>query len=334
MRKVLFFGVSFFVLFFITGCAQKVQVRALEPAEIDRVAYTKKIAVVNFTNDRVGLSSKIEANLASFRLDDKNYFTIISRNDFDRIIQEQQIQNSGLAEDGAAVSAGELMGAQAIISGNVSAPTAQDTHFTETRAKCADKKCSTFTYYKVSCKNRAVGLSAEVRIVDVEKGDVIFADRLARDAVYKHCSDYSSALPSTEMASQKLASSMADEFTARLSPHYKTFEVTLLEKPDLDYNDEQEKLLEVSLLYIEQARYDKAEEMLGQLIETTDSQSYVAFYNLGVVKEAQGQYTEAKEYYETADKLMVEPVDAINAAVVRIDSLIAKQERLKLQLQR
>ena len=74
--------------------------------------------------------------------------------------------------------------------------------------------------------------------------------------------------------------------------------------------------------------------MLGELIETTDSQSYVAFYNLGVVKEAQGQYSEAKEYYETADKLMVEPVKAINAAVVRIDSLIAKQERLKFQLQR
>ena len=322
------------MLFIMSGCAQKVAVRALEPAEIDRIAYTKKITVTQFQNDKVGLSNKIEANLASLMIDSKNYFTIISRNDFEKIIKEQHIHNSGLAEEGTAVTVGELIGAQAIISGNVSLPTSQDTHFTETRAKCADKKCSTFTYFKVSCRNRAVGLTAEVRIVDVQKGDVIFADRLARDEVYKHCSDYSSVLPSTEMATQKLSASMADEFTARLSPRYKTFDVILLEDPDLDYSDEQEEFLEVSLEYIEQGRYDKAEEFLGQLIDTTDSQSYVAFYNLGVVKEAQGKYVEAKEYYETADKLMVTPVKAINEAVVRIESLIEKQQKLKLQMER
>lgn len=334
MRKVLLFMVSSILLFMMSGCAQKVTIRALEPAEIDRVAYTKKITVTQFQNDKVGLSNKIEANLASLVIDNKNYFTIISRNDFEKIIKEQHIHNSGLAEEGAAVTVGELIGAQAIISGNVSSPTSQDTHFAETRSKCGDKKCSYFVYYKVSCKNRAVGLSAEVRIVDVEKGDVIFADRLARDAVYKHCSDYSSALPSTEMAAQKLSASMADEFSARLSPHYKTFYVMLLEDPDLDYSDEQEDLLEVSLEYIEQGRYDKAEGYLGELIDTTESQSYVAFYNLGVIKEAQGKYVEAKEYYETADKLMVTPVRAINEAVVRIDSLIEKQEKLKLQMEK
>ena len=332
MQKVILLAVSSLLLFLMSGCAQKVDVRALEPAEIDRIAYTRKITVTNFQNDRVGLSNKIEANLASLLIDNKNYFTIISRNDFDKIIKEQEIQNSGLVEEGAALSVGELIGAQAIISGNVSSPTSQDTHFVETRSKCGDKKCTYFVYYKVSCKNRAVGLSAEVRIVDIEKGDVIFADRLTRDAVYKHCSDYSSVLPSTEMAAQKLSASMADEFTSRLSPHYKTFSVTLLEDPDLDYNDEQEKLLEVSLDYIEQGRYDKAEGYLGELIDTTESQSYVAFYNLGVIKEAQGKYAEAKEYYENADKLMVEPVDAINAAVVRIELLIEKQEKLKKQM--
>jgi curli biogenesis system outer membrane secretion channel CsgG len=332
MYKALLLAVTSLLLFLLSGCAQKVDVRALEPAEIDRIAYTRKITVTNFQNDKVGLSNKIEANLASLLIDNKNYFTIISRNDFDKIIKEQEIQNSGLVEEGAALSVGELIGAEAIISGNVSSPTSQDTHFVETRSKCGDKKCSYFVYYKVNCKNRAVGLSAEVRIVDIEKGDVIFADRLTRDAIYKHCSDYSSALPSTEMAAQKLSASMADEFTHRLSPHYKTFSVTLLEEPDLDYNDEQEKLLEVSLEYIEQGRYDKAEGYLGELIDTTESQSYVAFYNLGVIKEAQGKYAEAKEYYENADKLMVEPIDAINAAVVRIDSLIEKQAKLKKQM--
>jgi len=332
MYKITLLFITTILMFLITGCAQKVNVRALEPAEIDRVSNTKKITVTSFQNDRVGLSRKIEANLASFSIDTKNYFTMISRNDFEKIIKEQKLQNSGLVEAGTAVRVGELIGAEAIISGNVGSPTSQDTRFSESRVKCADKKCSDLVYYKVRCTKRAVGLSAEIRIVDVQKGDIIFADTLDKNAVYKHCSDDSRALPSRDMAAQKLSVAMANEFTYRLTPHYRNFGVVLLSDPDLDYDDKQEQLLEVSLKYIEQGRLDKAEQFLGELIDSTGSQSYVAFYNLGVVKEALGQYEEAKEYYGYADNLMVEPVAEINKAVIRIDSMIAKRKRTQNQI--
>lgn len=334
MQKLILLFISVIIVFLVTGCAQKVNIRALEPAEIDRVAYTKKIAVTDFNNDQVGLSRKIEANLAGFKIDMKNYFTMISRNDFDKIIKEQKIQNSGLIKQSTVVEVGELIGAQAIISGSVSTPTSQDSHFYESRVRCADKKCSELVHYKVRCMKRAVGLSAEIKIVDVQKGDILFADTLNKNSVYKHCSDDSRALPSRDMAAQRLSVAMANEFTYRLTPHYKNIGVTLLEDPDLDYNDKQEKLLEVSLLYLEQGRYDKAEQFLGDLIDSTNSQSYVAFYNLGVVKEAQGNYEEAQEYYGEADSLMIEPVEEINAAVLRIQSLIQKRKKSREQIQR
>lgn len=280
------------------------------------------------------MSRKIEANLSGFKIDMKNYFTMISRNDLDKIIKEQKIQNSGLVEQDTAVEVGQLIGAQAIISGSVSSPTSQDTHFYEKRAKCANKKCSELTYYKVRCMKRAVALSAEIRIVDVQQGDILFGDTLNKSAIYKHCSDDSRALPSKDMAAQSLSVAMANAFTYRLTPHYKNIGVTLLEDPDLDYTDKQEQLLEVSLKYIEQGRYDKAEQFLGDLIDATSSQSYVAFYNLGVVKEAQGNYEEAKEYYSDADHLMIEPVQEINAAVIRINTLIQKRQKTREQIQR
>ena len=83
-KTILLFTTTLFILF-ISGCAQKVNMRALEPAEIDRAAATKKIAVDSFSNDRVGLSGKIEAKLARFKIDNKSYFTIVSRNDFKKI---------------------------------------------------------------------------------------------------------------------------------------------------------------------------------------------------------------------------------------------------------
>ena len=202
------------------------------------------------------------------------------------------------------------------------------------RSRCADKKCKELIYYKVRCKKRIVGLSAELRMVDVSKGDIIYADTMNRKATFTHCSDDSRALPSREMAAQNLAESIANNFIYKLTPHYRNFRVVLLKDGDLDYSDKQEKLLEVSLEYIEQGRFDKAQQFLTQLIDSTGAQSYVAFYNLGVVKEAEGNYLEAKEYYENADNLMVEPVEEINAAVLRIDSLIDKRQRTQSQLER
>ena len=334
MQKVGLFFITAIVAFIMSGCAQKVSMRALEPAEIDRAAYTKKVAVTDFYNDRVGLSSKIEVNLSSVRIDNKSYFTMVSRSDFNKIIKEQRIQNSGLIDPTTAVDIGNLIGAQAIVSGHVGNTTSQDSYFYEERVRCADKKCKELQYYNVRCKKRIVGLSAELRIVDVEKGDIIYAETMNPTSTFKHCSDDSRAMPSRAMAAQKLATYIASSFTYKLTPHYRSFHVTLLEDPDLDYTDRQEKLLEVSLQYIEQSRYDKAEQFLIQLIDSTKAQSYVPIYNLGVIKEASGKYQEAKELYAQADHLMIEPVEEINKAVVRIDKLIAKRKKTREQLNR
>ncbi|CAI6149175.1 MAG: hypothetical protein SPLUMA2_SPLUMAMAG2_00922 [uncultured Sulfurimonas sp.] len=332
MRNYL--GLSLVILLLLNGCAQKVAIKALEPAEVDRVANTKKITVTNFSHDSVGLSRKIEANLSKFRIDDKKYFTLVSRNDFDKILKEQRVQNSGLVDPKTVVEVGQLIGAEAIINGNVGRVTSSDSYFYETRSRCADKECKKYIKYKVRCKKRIIGLSSELRIVDVAQGDVIFADTFSDTAVYKKCSDDERVLPSREIAAQRLARSMASRFTYKLTPHYRHFEVALLDDPDLDYTDKQEELLEVSLEYVEQRRYDKAEKLLIRLVDATGSQSYVPFYNLGVISEARGKYGDAKEYYEYADDLMVAPVEEINEAIVRIDRLIVKRERTREQINR
>lgn len=334
MKRSFLLVIVVLISIMFNACAQKVNMRALEPAEVDRVSSTKKITVSNFHNDRVGLSRKIEANLARFKIDNKKYFTLVSRNDFDKIIKEQKAQNSGLVSQETVVEIGNLIGAQAIISGNVASPTSSDVYFYEKRSKCTDKECKTIRKYKVRCQKRTISLSAEIRIVDVKRGDIIFADTLSESENYKHCRDDSRSIPSTSMAAQKMSVSLANEFTYKLTPHYRSFRVTLLEDPDLDYNDAQEDLLKVSLEYIKKRRYDKAESLLMKLINSTASQSYVPFYNIGVIKEAQGNYKEADEYYANADNLMVKPVDEINNAVVRIDNLIAKRDQTLEQIGR
>lgn len=311
----------------LSGCAQKVTVKALEPAEVSGAANTKQIAVTPFHHDHVNLADKIEVSISKQRIDKKPYFTVINRTDLAKIIDEQKIQNSGLMDESTAVEVGNLLGAQAIISGSVNPPSLHDDLYYVTRTKCKKENC---WEVKVACKKRTIALSAQIRMINVATGEIIYADNVSRQQQWSHCADDTKTLPSKQSGAQQLANSIASNFAYKLTPHYRHISVTLLEEPDMEYSDYQEKLLNSALIYIEQSRYDKAEQLLRKLIESTASQSYVPFYNIGVIYEARGDFLEAQHYYKAADALTIEPVEEINRAVIRIQGLIEK-ETLALQ---
>ena len=319
--------------FLINGCAQKVTVKALEPAEISAASKTKNIAVTKFYPDYVNLTDKVEAAISKQRIDGKPYFTVINRSDFNKVIKEQKLQNSGLVDESTAVEVGGILGAQAIISGSVDQPTLSDDKYYEERTKCRGKgEARQCWKIKVSCLTRTISLTAQIRMIDVKTSTIISGDNVRRQRQWSRCADDSRTIPSKQAGAQNLANSIANHFAYRLTPHYQYMSVTLLEDPDLEYTDLQERLLENALLYIEQSRYDKAEQLLSRLIESTDSQSYVALYDLGVIYEARGDFTEAQHYYDAADKLTIEPVEEINLAVNRIVRLITNEKTAQAQM--
>jgi curli biogenesis system outer membrane secretion channel CsgG len=239
----------------ISGCAQKVSVKALEPAEISAAAKTKNIAVTKFSPDYVNLTDKVEAAISKQRIDGKPYFTVINRSDFKKVIKEQKLQNSGLVDTSTTVEVGKVLGAQAIISGSVDRPTLKDNHYYVKRTKCRgkgeDRKC---WKVKVSCQKRVISLTAQIRMINVKTSKVIFADNIHRQQTWSRCADDSRTIPSKNAGAHYLANSIANNFAYRLTPHYRHISVTLLEDPDIDYTDLQERLLENALLYIEQSR--------------------------------------------------------------------------------
>lgn len=322
-------AVSLIILALMTGCAPTVKHKALHPAEVPRAAQVKKVAVTPFRNDGIGLADKVEAELSRQRIDGKPYFTLTSRMDFRKVIEEQTYQNDGLLNPEDAVEMGQIIGAEAIISGRCGTPSVQDTRYYEPRTRCNKEQCWTV---QVSCTKRTAGLSAQLRMIDVAKGDIIYAETLDESAHWYHCSDDARGMPSKQMAADHLANRIAKRFAYKLTPHYVSIEVDLLDAPDIDYTDEEEQLLDYALTYIEQSRYDKAERLLRQLLDMTAQQSYVPFYNLGVLFEIRGNYREALNYYEAADRLTIEPVDEISAAVVRARRLIKQTSAAQSQM--
>ncbi len=338
------------VILLASGCAQKVRIRALQPAEVGAMASKKKVAVSAFKNDHIGLSGKIEAELSNQKLNNKKYFTVLSRQNMAKIIAEQKLQSSELMDAATSAKVGELIGAQAIINGEVASANAESGSYMEDKEKCLQyykdgSGCAQYRYYKVKCDTTKATVSANINIVNVETGAIIYGDTLTKDYSADSCkagqlnlgllslNSGPKQILSKGQALNKLSSEIAHEFVYKLTPNYIYFSVTLLDKIKLDdVTDAQSKKLEIALEYIKQARYDKAKKILNKLMDSLDGKSYVVAYDLGVVYEATGNLKKAKNLYKIADDLTVEPVEEINLAVNRIDQLIAKREEAKKQM--
>lgn len=316
----------------LASCTTSIQIKVLEPAKIGRAAVTKQIAVSPFKGDSVGLSAKIETVLSKQVVEGESFFTTVSRNEVDRLIKEQNLQYSGVLNEDRLVEAGQLLGVQAFVSGEVSAASGQDETFYEERFRCLDKKCQQLQTYQVRCTRRNITLAATVKMTDVARGDIIVAENFSKHSRSNSCVDQAQRLPAVSAGLDSLANRVARQFVAMLTPQYRTMEVELLEDAR-DYSASQEKTLEVALEFIEAGRYDKADALLTRLLSSTQERSYVAAYNLGVVKEAQGDYARAKRLYQLADELQTKPVEAINKAVIRIDQVIRKYEQARSQLE-
>lgn len=329
MRTFIYLGVI--CTLFFSGCSSRVDVVALEPAKVERASSAKKVAVMPFENDNIGLSYKVETKIASKMVDAKPYFTAISRKDIDKIIEEQKLQYSGLVDESSAVKLGALVGSQSIISGNVSSASESSSRYHEERSACADKKCTKMYLYNVPCIQKVFTVAAQMKMVDVQKGDIIYGDTFQKSAIYEKCSDDYRAMPSRDQVLETLSDDISDEFVNALSPNYRSFSVVLLEDEDIDYTNEQEEMLEHALIYIERNRYEKAQELLSTLLNSTKDKSYVAAYNLAVVKEILGEYDHAKELYLLADSLTSEPVEEIDEAVLRIETLLQNRKILDTQ---
>jgi len=321
----------------VTGCAQKVRIKAINPAEVGAMAAKKKVAVSQFLNDKIGLSGKIEAELAKQKLDKKRYFTVLSRKNMNKIIAEQKLQSSELMDASTATKIGKVMGAQAIITGEVASADAESGHYMEDREKCLSyykdgSGCARYRYYKVRCDTTQASLSANLSIVDVENGSVIYGDTIVKNYSGDSCKSGRTIL-SKSQALNKLAAVVAQDFVYKLTPNYIYFNVTLIEDIELETaTDAQRKSLKTALAYIKAARYDKAKSILEKLMNELDGKSYAVAYDDGVVFEATGDFDKAKEMYTIADSDTVEPVDEINFAMNRIDNLIEKREEAKKQM--
>ena len=321
----------FSILILFSACAKQIRIKSLTPAEVSEMASKKKIAVSEFRDDHIGLSGKIESKIAKHKLDNSKIFTVVNRKDLQKIIAEHKLQSSELMDEKTSTEVGKLIGAEAIINGEIAFADSKTTRQREAREKCLkyvkDEGCVRYKHYTVICESIQASVSANLNIIDVETASVIYGDTISKE--YNDRSCISGGILSDSQAINRLSEEIADEFVYRLTPHYNYFYVELLDSIELDdISDENEDMFEAAISYIEAGRMKKADEILLRLMNELHSKSYVVAYVYGVVKESLGELDDAKELYKIADNLTYEPVKEINRALIRIEKLIDEKKEL------
>ena len=351
------------VVVLVTGCATTTEIRALKPAEVNAAASLRTIGVIPFdqkAKTNVSLDAKIESELANYQLEQgKNYYKVVDRANLESIIKEQKLQLSGLTNKNQTAKIGRLSGAEALVVGNVSSAGVEDRKYRENRVRYinCDKKGKNCTKqeYSVSCIARTVTVGAQVNLTDVERGEFITANNYNQNKTWKTCEDGNSSgtggdttaikclfgdctepekvgFPSADQGLELIADEIAAAFVFRLVPHYITFKVALYKKPEVELEKLEEAKFKSGIEFIKHNRIDRAEELFVGLMDATQNKSFAVSYNLGVIKEAQGNFDEAKDLYQAADRLTMAPEKNINAALSRINQLILDRDAALKQI--
>ena len=338
---------TFFILltcagfFLLSGCATKIRINMLQPAQYHEASLTKAIAVLPFQGpEGRAFAAELEGVLAGIGIDDKRYFTLVDRASIDKTISEMQLSQSGLVDQKTAVKLGKLIGAQGIYTGIVTRNNYDDNPYREDRQTGTryetkyDKKgneyqgdCLSWRRYTVNCMKRVANFAVSPKLVEVATGRIIYARDLSSMTDSSGCED-TRQVQSELVLMERVRESVKNEFRRDIAPYYVTMEIKLLDSTDGIESKEAKDKLKRGIEYADKGRMDSACELWGEA-RIIAPNSYVLLYNLGVCAESRGDLDAAIGLYKQADKILGKPEDDITLALNRVEGAIRNRAKIK-----
>jgi hypothetical protein len=331
-------------LLIFSGCATKVRVNMLQPAQYHEASLTKAVAVLPFHGpDGREFAAEIEGVLAGIGIDDKQYFTLVDRASVDKVISEMKFSQSGMVDQKTAVKLGKMIGARGIYTGVVSQNNYDDNSYSERRSTCTqyeqrrDDKgrlyqgaCINWRYYNVRCMKRVANFAVTPRLVDVTTGRILYSRNLSAMMDSTGCDDTQPVQSETVLLEQA-KERVKKEFRRDIAPYYVTREISLMDSTDGITSKEAIDKLKRGMEYAGKGRMDIACELWGEARNLAVS-SHALLYNLGVCAESRGDLDAAVSLYKQSDRILGKPNDDISLALGRVGEAIKNRSKLKEQL--
>lgn len=169
MRKLSLIAAA---LFLAAACAPSKSVKQRQTLSVDETEKVKskftgpkrRIGVVEFENKSAygqGRLGGAASDILVTELVKSGKFIVVERDRMEKILAEQKLQGGGLIDQATAVKVGQIMGLEAIVTGSVS--------------QFGVKKEGS-DYLITQSKRQVAEVAVDLRLVDVQSGQVILAD--------------------------------------------------------------------------------------------------------------------------------------------------------------
>lgn len=328
--------------FLLAGCSQKTAIQFTKPAEID-VGGIKRIAIMDFRGPENSGSNA--ASVFASKLFGTGFYTIVERAELQKILEEHALSLSGVVDPETAVQAGNLLGVQGVVVGDVLAYRCEDRRGREKEkrqvwtgeyekdkegnyvyeknifGKKVRKKVYRDEWVDVEVLTREANVSLSFRLIDVQSGQII-ATREASHSYNKKVKTEQESLPPKDNILTDLGVRCINDFVRVLAPHPETVMAEFA-----GGGGEVDKGIE----FARNGLWDKAQDIWQGVIEK-DAQHHAAWYNLGLALEARGLYNDARDAYDRAVNL--KPKSLYIKALKRIRDRIEDNHRLQEQLRK
>lgn len=327
-----------FTLFFVFSCAQNTIIRVKKPAEIN-TSGIHHLAIVDFRGPEN--SGVIASSAFTSELWKTNFYTLVERQELERILSEHALNMSGVVDVQTAVEAGELLGVDGIIVGEVSSYNCQD-HVRHKKVKKQEwtgeyekDKNGNYIYEKTlfggktkkkkykdvwvneEYINREASVGAVFRLVDVKTSEI----RATRQTMKSFNKNYgeSATPPAKEQILNELLRNGIGDFVNMLAPHEVAIK-TQFAKGDNEVNK--------GIEFAKNNLWDKARETWLQCVQK-NSGNHQAWYNLGLGYEVDGDFEQAEMALDKAVSIKSQKIYMNGLNRVRKE----KQDSLKLEKQ-
>ncbi len=220
-----------------------------------------------------------------------NIFNVVERSQFESVLNELQLGQSGVVNEATAAQVGQVLGVDAILIGAINV-SVQNTWVKETRE---DKKK---VKYEVDCEKLDANVSATVRFVRVETGQVIGSKDSRQKSENKKCKGDWGTLPTPEAAVDNCLGAMARELVDYFTPRFKEQKIEFAKIEGEEYK----RSVEVAKRALEDYDLNTAYLQVAAIAEQ-DPYNDAAIYNLGALHEIVGNYQKARVQYTAAFNL-------------------------------
>jgi tetratricopeptide (TPR) repeat protein len=311
MRIPSFAPLAFLVLTLaLAACAgPQITVPRMAPAEINLAGY-KRLAIggVGGPDGSVVTAEVTSAVFAT------NRFEVLDRANLAQVTKEQDFQISGRVSDDKAVSIGQMIGAAALLVGDVLAETYdEDVNRQDSECSRDGKKarCVDFT------RSAAAHLTVTLKVIDTESGKILAVKSL--DAQEQRSTTQSQTPPSPfnardemlEVCRKKIATDFADV----IAPHTVNITVQLLDDGDLPELERGNNYAKLGDWTKALGEYSAAVDRIDQGKIDTDDQAK-AYYDLGIGYGYSGQYEQGVAALEKSFSL--DPQDRTQQEIAKI----------------